>query len=81
MLGLLIKHFDPASGSTAQDAYIYASAVIALAWASAVIGHHSNVGMLQIGMRVRIACSSLIYRKVIITCVFFYSNGIYFDYN
>ncbi|XP_046412545.1 ATP-binding cassette sub-family C member 4 isoform X1 [Neodiprion fabricii] len=65
VLGLLIAHFKPCSGSTSEEAYMYATAVVVLAWANAAISHHVNVGQLRVGMRVRIACSSLVYRKIL----------------
>ncbi|KAJ8684127.1 hypothetical protein QAD02_019919 [Eretmocerus hayati] len=63
-LGLLIFHFDRCSGTTTSDAYILASTVVVMAILQAIAGHHSNLGQLEIGMRVRVACSSLIYRKI-----------------
>jgi len=65
ILGLLIWHFDPRATSTPQEAYLYASGMIIIAIVSAFITHHSNLGLMEIGMRVRIASSSLMYRKVI----------------
>jgi ATP-binding cassette subfamily C (CFTR/MRP) protein 4 len=65
-LGVLIYHFDPCSTTTTLDAYLLASGVILMAVLQAILGHHSNFGQLEIGMRLRIACSSLIYRKVCI---------------
>ncbi|XP_011505092.1 PREDICTED: multidrug resistance-associated protein 4-like isoform X1 [Ceratosolen solmsi marchali] len=64
ILGVLIYHFDPCSTTTTLDAYLLASGVILMAILQAIIGHHSNFGQLEIGMRVRIACSSLVYRKI-----------------
>lgn len=63
-LGILIHHFDPRSTTTTSDAYLLASGVIVMAILQAIITHHSNLGQMEIGMRLRIACSSLIYRKV-----------------
>ncbi|XP_033327648.2 ATP-binding cassette sub-family C member 4 isoform X2 [Megalopta genalis] len=65
VLGLLIWHFDPRSISTVTEAYIYALTVVVLTLLSAVIVHHSNLGLLEVGMRMRIACSSLMYRKIL----------------
>ncbi|XP_076295432.1 ATP-binding cassette sub-family C member 4 isoform X2 [Lasioglossum baleicum] len=65
VLGLLIWHFDPRSISTVTEAYIYAFVVIVLTIVGAVIVHHSNLGLLEIGMRMRIACSSVMYRKIL----------------
>ncbi|XP_011647242.1 multidrug resistance-associated protein 4-like isoform X2 [Pogonomyrmex barbatus] len=65
ILGLLIWHFDPRATSTEMEAYLYASAMIFLGILVILITHHSTLGLMEIGMRVRIACSSLIYRKIL----------------
>ncbi|XP_060825226.1 ATP-binding cassette subfamily C member 4-like isoform X2 [Bombus pascuorum] len=65
VLGLLIWHFDPRAISTANEAYIYASAVILIVLCGALVNHHSILGLMEVGMRVRIACSSLMYRKIL----------------
>ncbi|EZA56728.1 Multidrug resistance-associated protein [Ooceraea biroi] len=65
ILGLLIWHFDPRATSTYQEAYLYASGVIIIAIVSALISHHSNLGLMEVGMRMRIASSSLMYRKML----------------
>ncbi|CAK9794749.1 ATP-binding cassette sub-family C member 4 [Anthophora plagiata] len=64
-LGLLIWHFDPRAASTANEAYIYASAVVLMSLCIAFINHHSNLGLMEVGMRMRVACSSLMYRKIL----------------
>ncbi|XP_076240264.1 ATP-binding cassette sub-family C member 4 [Calliopsis andreniformis] len=64
-LGLLIWHFDPRAISTITEAYIYASSVVVLIALNALIVHHSNFGLMVLGMRMRIACSSLMYRKIL----------------
>lgn len=65
ILGLLIWHFDPRAESTQSEAYLYASGVIITAILITFITHHCYLGLMEIGMRVRIASSSLMYRKVI----------------
>ncbi|EGI62548.1 Multidrug resistance-associated protein 4 [Acromyrmex echinatior] len=65
ILGLFIWHFDPRAASTQEEAYLYASGVIILGIIVVMITHHSNMGLMEIGMRVRIASSSLIYRKIL----------------
>lgn len=65
ILGLFIWHFDPRATSTQEEAYLYASGVIIVGIVTMLIFHHSNIGLMEIGMRVRIASSSLMYRKVI----------------
>ncbi|XP_018402741.1 PREDICTED: multidrug resistance-associated protein 4-like [Cyphomyrmex costatus] len=65
ILGLFIWHFDPRAASTQEEAYLYASGMIILTIMVVMITHHSNLGLMEIGMRVRIASSSLIYRKIL----------------
>ncbi|KOC59210.1 Multidrug resistance-associated protein 4 [Habropoda laboriosa] len=65
VLGLLIWHFDPRAMSTATQAYTYASAVVLMSLCIALITHHSTLGLMEVGMRMRVACSSLMYRKIL----------------
>ncbi|XP_025264055.1 multidrug resistance-associated protein 4 [Camponotus floridanus] len=65
LLGLLIWHFDPRATSTQKEAYLYAFGVIIIGIIVMLINHHSYIGLLEIGMRVRIASSSLLYRKIL----------------
>ncbi|XP_063981696.1 ATP-binding cassette subfamily C member 4-like [Diachasmimorpha longicaudata] len=65
VLGLLISFFPRDSTITTNEAYIYASLVVIISAITAVIDHHSNLGQMEIGMRLRIASSSLIYRKIL----------------
>ncbi|XP_017758049.1 PREDICTED: multidrug resistance-associated protein 4-like [Eufriesea mexicana] len=65
VLGFLIWHFDPRATSTATNAYIYASALILISLFGALIIHHSTLGLMEVGMRMRIACSSIMYRKIL----------------
>ncbi|XP_014219727.1 multidrug resistance-associated protein 4-like [Copidosoma floridanum] len=62
-MGVLIYHFDPCSTTTTLDAFLLASGVVLIAVLQAIVHHHTNQGLLEVGMRLRIACSSLIYRK------------------
>ncbi|XP_011312621.1 multidrug resistance-associated protein 4 [Fopius arisanus] len=64
-LGLLINHFAPLSNVTTAEAYMYASGVVIMAIVIALIDHHVNMGQLEMGMRLRIAASSLVYRKIL----------------
>ena len=65
ILGLLIWHFDPRSTSTIAQGYIYASLFIIMIILQAIVGHHSVVGRKVVGMKMGVALSSAIYRKVI----------------
>lgn len=66
IFGLLIWHFDPRAAATRshEKIYLYAFSMILLTILSVMVNHHSNLGLMEIGMRVRIASSSLMYRKV-----------------
>ncbi|XP_011311078.1 multidrug resistance-associated protein 4 [Fopius arisanus] len=65
VLGLLISYFAHDSTITTGEAYGYASLVVIISILMALIDHHSNMGQMEIGMRLRIASSSLIYRKIL----------------
>ncbi|XP_015127764.1 multidrug resistance-associated protein 4 [Diachasma alloeum] len=65
VLGLLTSFFARDSTITIQEAYTYASLVVIMSAIVALIDHHSNLGQLEMGMRLRIASSSLIYRKIL----------------
>ncbi|XP_020292124.1 probable multidrug resistance-associated protein lethal(2)03659 isoform X2 [Pseudomyrmex gracilis] len=65
ILRLLIWHFDPRATSTQIEAYLYATGVIIVGLLICFCYHHSNLALDEIGMRVKIAISSLIYRKIL----------------
>ncbi|XP_058795497.1 ATP-binding cassette subfamily C member 4-like isoform X2 [Phymastichus coffea] len=65
ILGLLIQYFKQDSDVTKEHAYGYASILVLLTFVHSLLKHHIDLGTLEIGMRLRIACSSLIYRKVL----------------
>ncbi|CAG9858341.1 unnamed protein product [Phyllotreta striolata] len=44
--------------------YYYSAGLVGLTLFSVFLTHHMNFGLSKIGMRIRIACSSLIYRKL-----------------
>lgn len=64
IFGLFIWHFDPRATSTGEKIHLYAFGLISLTILSTIVTHHSILGLMEIGMRVRIASSSLMYRKV-----------------
>ncbi|OXU18927.1 hypothetical protein TSAR_000783 [Trichomalopsis sarcophagae] len=64
-LGLLIEYFEPGSRTAKSHAYVYASSLVLLTFLHSLLKHHIDLATLEIGMRLRIACSSLIYRKVV----------------
>ncbi|XP_012261830.2 ATP-binding cassette sub-family C member 4-like [Athalia rosae] len=65
MLGLLIRHFDARAVSTTQDAYLYCSAVAGLGWLVTASIPQVNLAQQRFGMKIRVACSSLVYRKIL----------------
>lgn len=64
VLGLLIFHFDPRADSSAEQAYFYAAVLVVMIVLQAVVGHHSVIGRKEVGLRISVAYSALIYRKV-----------------
>uniref|UniRef100_A0A6P7FQ01 Multidrug resistance-associated protein 4-like n=1 Tax=Diabrotica virgifera virgifera TaxID=50390 RepID=A0A6P7FQ01_DIAVI len=46
------------------DMYIYGGLLILVSVLSIFFMHHLQIGLASIGMRVRVACSSLVYRKI-----------------
>ncbi|XP_070538062.1 ATP-binding cassette sub-family C member 4-like isoform X3 [Ptychodera flava] len=65
LLGNLISYFSPGSTMTKFDAYMYATG-ISLCVIMLMITHHPYFFVSQrIGMRIRISCCSLIYRKAL----------------
>ena len=66
LLGGLIRYFTPESTVTKTDAYLYAGGVSFCAFVLAVAHHPYFFGVQRIGMKMRIACCSLLYRKVIL---------------
>ncbi|XP_060519081.1 ATP-binding cassette sub-family C member 4-like isoform X2 [Cylas formicarius] len=65
VLAEYIKYFDNTSSRSAQEGWLLGSGVIGLAFINVIVWHFTLLEMSRIGMRVRIACSSLIYRKLL----------------
>ncbi|XP_011505704.1 PREDICTED: multidrug resistance-associated protein 4-like [Ceratosolen solmsi marchali] len=65
LLGLLIYYFDPLSTTSINEAYMYATGLILVTMLQTIIVRQAHLGLQEIGMRVKIACSSLIYRKIL----------------
>lgn len=63
LLGWLLGYFKPGSTTTKEDAYLFAGGLFLLTLLSMLMFNHFTVGGFHIGMRVRAACCSLIYRK------------------
>lgn len=62
-LGLLLNYFAPNSDITKREAYLYAIAVVALNFLASISINQFMFRSLSIGMKIRVAASSLIYRK------------------
>lgn len=66
ILGYFISYFDPTTSVTQGAAYGYAFGVVILSLLGICFMHHCCFAEMRIGMRCRIACCSLVYRKVLI---------------
>lgn len=64
LLYCLIYHFDPCSTTTTFDAYRLATGLVIGTLVQSVVARHTIFASRELGMRLRIACSSLIFRKV-----------------
>ncbi|XP_035217642.1 multidrug resistance-associated protein 4-like isoform X2 [Stegodyphus dumicola] len=65
LLGYLIEHFARMKVVTKQDLYFYTACVCLLAAMFVFTHHRYFFGAQRIGMRLRIACCSLVYRKAL----------------
>ncbi|XP_014467785.1 PREDICTED: multidrug resistance-associated protein 4-like [Dinoponera quadriceps] len=67
--GWIIKYFngkpDASDRVTREDALIYTAYLVISLIITVILLHNVSLMMQQIGMRVRIACSSLVYRKLL----------------
>lgn len=48
-----------------KEAVLYATLIITASFINTILGHAYTIHNLKLGMKVRIACTSLIYRKVL----------------
>ncbi|XP_071159454.1 ATP-binding cassette sub-family C member 4-like isoform X3 [Mytilus edulis] len=65
LLGQLIRYFTPGSTVSSTDAYMYAMGVSLCAIILAIFHHPYFFGVQRIGMQLRVACCSLLYRKAL----------------
>lgn len=65
VLAAYIHYYDKPTEETGPViGWILGTGVVAIAFTNVVVMHRCSLGCQRIGMRVRIACCSLIYRKV-----------------
>ena len=61
----MIEYFTPNSRVTLTEAYIYGSGVVLMAAVYTFTHHPYFFGVMYTGMKVRIACCSILYRKAL----------------
>lgn len=67
IISWIVAYFNVDSGTkrvTQSEALTYAGYLVVCMVFSIAISHHANLMLQQMGMRVRIACCSLVYKKV-----------------
>lgn len=66
LIGCLLMYFNPIKSNLIDKthAYVFASGLILSMMATVVIGRYVHMGMEHCGMKMRIACCSVIYKKV-----------------
>jgi ATP-binding cassette subfamily C (CFTR/MRP) protein 4 len=64
LMGKVINYFTPGSAVMKNEARIYGGAMIATIFIRLAFDHHYNHLSFKVGMRARVACCSLVYRKV-----------------
>nr|CAD7423123.1 unnamed protein product [Timema monikensis] len=65
LLAKVIQYFDVNSTITKTEAYLYAGSLVASTFISSMLYSHTNFGVMSISTRVRVACCSLMYRKIL----------------
>ena len=63
-LGWMIEYFAPNSRVSLTEAYLYGTGVVFMACIYTFTHHPYFFGVMYTGMKMRIACCSLLYRKV-----------------
>ncbi|XP_063925187.1 probable multidrug resistance-associated protein lethal(2)03659 isoform X2 [Zophobas morio] len=64
LIGKLMSYYTPNQTSISKnEAYIYASCIVFASFLYVMMGHSYLLGLLHLGMKMRIAISSLVYRK------------------
>ncbi|KAJ8943853.1 hypothetical protein NQ314_009623 [Rhamnusium bicolor] len=66
LLGKLMNYYTPNQTTvTLEEAYIYASMIVLTSLLYVVTYHSFNLSLQHLGMKIRIACCSVIYRKTL----------------
>lgn len=66
MLGQLLHYFQNGQAEMSKtSAYIYAVGLVACSLLYTLVAYPYMLGLLHLGMKIRIACCSLIYRKIL----------------
>ncbi|PNF14801.1 putative multidrug resistance-associated protein lethal(2)03659 [Cryptotermes secundus] len=68
LLGRLVRHFSAAESDasiTIEEAYIYAAGVVLCSALNVIVIHPYMMAIFHMGMKIRVACCSLIYRKAL----------------
>lgn len=69
-LGKLVEYYSPDHHNIKQnEAYMYAGAVVLCSALNVFVVHPYMMAILHMGMKFRVACCSLIYRKVSVETV------------
>ncbi|GFG33086.1 hypothetical protein Cfor_12110, partial [Coptotermes formosanus] len=67
-LGQLVRYFSASnsdSQTTVEEAYVYAAGVVLCSALNIFVIHPFMMGIVHMGMKIRVACCSLIYRKAL----------------
>jgi hypothetical protein len=64
LMGKVINYFTPGNTMMKTEARIYGGVMVAVIFIRLAFDHHYNYLTALLGMRVRTACCSLVYRKV-----------------
>jgi ATP-binding cassette subfamily C (CFTR/MRP) protein 4 len=64
LMGRVISYFTPGNGMTKTEGRIYGGVLVSIIFIRLAFDHHYSYLTFVLGMRVRTACCSLLYRKV-----------------
>jgi ATP-binding cassette subfamily C (CFTR/MRP) protein 4 len=67
-LGGLIRFFSPGSDTSRSTAFVYAVCIFVCSFVTVVVKQAYSLAMFHIGMKMRVAVCSLVYRKASMGC-------------